>query len=413
MFRSQILSSALSCIALLTFAACSDTSPTLLLIVEDPQAVAPTQLRIQIALEGAEALSTTRPEAPGAPLTSGQSLRVLLPDAAIGATVEVSVEALRDGAVHGQAQGAFRPTPGEELVGRVTLRGVEASACTPESCPDGCCQDGVCREAALATCGLGGDACVACDPAQADACTAGACRCGSDAPCAAGQTCTDGTCVSDAPTKCTSASDCAGLTSPGQCHAQVAECVGEVCSFAPAAAGSACDDGNGCNNPDACDGAGACVGAQIECATPPNTACFASSPGTCLSGVCHYQQLEAGTACSNGNACTKNEVCAADGSCGGGVALLCNQPPNNQCYSGTGTCVAGIGCVYTPDIDGSPCEGPMGCTYNSCQGGSCMPGESMCTSDQVCCQGPNQVPYCTTPGGGGTSHCLSVDPGSG
>ena len=63
--------------------------------------------------------------------------------------------------------------------------------CYAETCPDGCCLGGLCHTSSFLSCGLGGETCQVCDPTAADACSGeGRCTCAGDLACDSGQICT-------------------------------------------------------------------------------------------------------------------------------------------------------------------------------------------------------------------------------
>src|SRR5205085_1316346 len=73
-----------------------------------------------------------------------------------------------------------------------------ACAGCSQTCTSGCCAGSTCTTPSVTACGAGGGACTACNPNLADRCTAGVCKCGSGAACAAGQVCQSGSCVCSA-----------------------------------------------------------------------------------------------------------------------------------------------------------------------------------------------------------------------
>jgi MYXO-CTERM domain-containing protein len=198
---------------------------------------------------------------------------------------------------------------------------------------------------------------------------------------------------------------CAGVTCttpPSGCHSSIGSCANGVCSYGLKQAGAACDDGDVCTSADACTAAGLCQGAAKVCGSPPAPVCLDAktsrsaapmgackpdgtcdyvtsdtpcalgcdaatglcssdqcaavtcnqppSPchapmGTCMAGQCTYPLLQPGAACNDGNPCTVNDACNANGDCAG-VAKACNTPPDPECASAkesqssspTGTC---------------------------------------------------------------------------
>lgn len=306
-------------------------------------------------------------------------------------------------------------------------------ACDYQEAPAGTgCDDGnACTT--TDTCN-GSGACVPGTPVPVDdnkPCTVDACDAATGAvthvPVAVGTSCDDGNacngvatcdasgaCVPGAPVDCS--------TPPGACFEATGVCnpVSGLCSYAPKAAGAACDDSNVCSSPDACNGNGACVGATLVCTPPPPTcvngasrvssggACDATTgacsftetdtpcpggcdaasglcvgdpcigvicdqppsachlaQGVCAGGTCSYNLKPAGAACDDGSACTGADQCSAAGACAG-APLLCNAPPLSTCedagsvriFDAAGVCDATSGdCSYTSQV--LPC--PSGC----------------------------------------------------
>lgn len=385
----------------LSLFACSDSSPTMLIVVDDPANLAPTQLRMTIKVEGADALSITRPEPASQPLPSGQSLRVLLPEAALDTSVSVVVEGLLDGESQGSASGTFQPIAGEELVARLSLTPKADVTCSPESCPDGCCLDGVCRLAQLDSCGQGGASCEPCDPKRADTCEAGACRCGAGDPCTGDTACIDGACAPVVSTGCTVDADCQGSAVRDGCYASV--CQDGVCASAPKISGTACGSDSACTT-HACDGAGSCVpnhlpstvscGAETACTTfacngagacapihkPSSTTCGPSD--ACGSSSCDGAGTCVRTLSPVGTSCGQNNTCVSSKCTSAGTCEVLYQPANADCGSEecvSRTCDGSGACLElnrTGFCDSEPC--------GSCSDGYCM---TRCAGGQQCCGG--------------------------
>ena len=214
---------------------------------------------------------------------------------------------------------------------------------------DACGADGVCA---------GGEKdCSSLD----DACHLGACddggACGAT-PANAGGACDDGDpCtigdLCDAAGGCAGTPvDCSGLDGAckvGQCNASGA------CVAAAANVGGACDDGDPCTLGDACGNGGVCVGAGIDCSELDDP-CHA---GTCDgAGGCVALTANAGGACDDLDPCTRDDVCAADGSCAG-VADDCAEL-TTACS--VGMCDAQGGCVGVPANLGGGCDDGDPCT---------------------------------------------------
>jgi hypothetical protein len=138
-------------------------------------------------------------------------------------------------------------------------------------------------------------------------------------------------------------------------------------------AGATCSDGDACTVDDVCAGPGnGCVpGSSVVCNMPPTTQCFAN-PGVCASntGQCAYAPTP-NVACSDGDTCTVGDTCLADGGCAG-TRVTCTPP--GECYQATGQCAADGGCLFDVLVD-------AGCTAGTVPGrcavdGSCQPGST-------------------------------------
>lgn len=129
-------------------------------------------------------------------------------------------------------------------------------------------------------------------------------------------------------------------------------------------AGQACDDGNPCTYNDTCSAQGQCVGTPITCASD------ACTQRTCNgSATCQVSYATAGARCDDGNACTYDDQCDGFGSCGGSPV----------------TCTAAGPCQQVQ------CNGTSWCAVTSRPAGaSCSSGQSVCGGDV--CDGVS--PYC-------------------
>jgi hypothetical protein len=260
----------------------------------------------------------------------------------------------------------------------------DGNPCTNDSCdPDlGCMHQaggGPCDDGNACT---GGDHCVAgacvfagpvtCD--DSEICTTDSCDPAvgcvyqlNDLPCDDGNICTYGdhchlgACQPAGTMGCVDANPCTDdACKPG---------VG--CVFTPNAA--ACDDGNACTTKDVC-AAGKCLGA-----TPPDCndgdVCTDDSCDPKL-GCVHKNNT---APCSDGDACTMGEACAA-GTCTGGKPLSCND--GNACTADS--CDPKSGCTFAPNAaacnDSDPCT-----TGDVCQLGACSgTGTLSCDDKDVC-----------------------------
>ncbi|MFO0586909.1 MAG: hypothetical protein U0441_05195 [Polyangiaceae bacterium] len=175
---------------------------------------------------------------------------------------------------------------------------------------------------------------------------------------------------------CTTPADC-GV--PAGCL--VNTCVNQVCGTAPKANGSACDDGNACTKTDTCQ-SGACVGASpVTCAAPD--ACH--DAGTCnpATGTCSNPNKADGSTCDDGNACTATDTCQS-GACVGASPVICTA--SDACHD-AGTCNPATGMCTNPNkANGSACDDGNPCTKtDACQSGLCLgTNPVICTASDAC-----------------------------
>jgi hypothetical protein len=254
-----------------------------------------------------------------------------------------------------------------------------ASCCGDEKCtaaPAGCfepagkCTAGACAYPPLA-CPPKPAACVdastsraftaSCDPQSVscvDASTDTACPIGCDAA--------TGLCLID---------KCAGVVCdkpPSGCHEPAGACAAGVCTYAPKAAGTACDDGDPCTSGDACDAAATCSGTALVCDQAPAASCQDSktswsyeAAGTCAAGQCAYKKTVADcpVVCDPATGLCSDDLC---------IGVACDAPPAG-CFLPGGTCEAGK-CVYPKQPVGDPCDDGDACTTgDGCSAtGACM-----------------------------------------
>ncbi len=135
-----------------------------------------------------------------------------------------------------------------------------------------------------------------------------------------------------------------------------------------------CDDANACTDKDQCGG-GACLpGPALDCDDLNPCTTDSCTPD---SGCVHvFNNLP----CNDANACTADEFCH-QGSCGGGVAVVCDDI--NICTEDS--CDQQVGCVFTANA--APCDDGNPCTLqDTCAGKGCQPGAgSLDCDDQNTC----------------------------
>ncbi|WP_309888461.1 kelch repeat-containing protein, partial [Archangium sp.] len=210
----------------------------------------------------------------------------------------------------------------------------------------------------------------------------------SYAPKASGVACDDGNACTGADA-CNGAGVCAGSATscsspPGQCYEAAGACSGGSCSYEYKASGAACNDGDACTVGEVCNGVGGCAGTPVSCNSPPGQ-CYQAA-GTCSGGTCSYAPKAAGTACDDGNAGTLNDVCSGAGVCAGAVA--CTTPPD-ACHGTPGTYANGA-CTYPVKEGGTVCGAGQVCNATGqCQSGCWIGGAYYAagtTNPSVACQ---------------------------
>jgi hypothetical protein len=105
---------------------------------------------------------------------------------------------------------------------------------------------------------------------------------------------------------------------------------------------------------------GVCVYSPKRCSSPQVGSCYSSM---CVQDRCIVVAQAEGSSCNDGNPCTRNDVCAPDGSCKG-AELDCN--------SGDGDCIDGY-C----NLDNGQCDTKPKPDGTQCSGGSCLAGECL------------------------------------
>jgi hypothetical protein len=170
----------------------------------------------------------------------------------------------------------------------------------------------------------------------------------------------------------------------GTCNPRTGEC-----SDPRAPTGTACDDGNACTRVDACQ-AGVCVGTDaVECPTPGQ--CY--RPGVCdpATAQCSAPTRDDGARCDDGNACTQRDTCES-GICVGGDPVICSRL--DQCHD-AGVCDPATGACSNPaTADGTVCDDADACTSDdTCAAGTCLgqpvadaDGDGFCNTIDVCPQ---------------------------
>ncbi|HSN92444.1 MAG TPA: hypothetical protein VLS93_14525, partial [Anaeromyxobacteraceae bacterium] len=239
---------------------------------------------------------------------------------------------------------------------------------------------------------------VPCNSSSCDGAT-GECRqtpvpdgsyCSDGSMCTTQDWCEGGACTGHVPVVC---------LPPDACHETgLCDRATGACAYAPKADGMPCDDGNACTLTDAC-AAGACTGTEpVVCAG--GDVCHA--PGACdpATGGCGPPaERPDGTACDDGNACTRSDGCLS-GVCTGSDPVVCAA--TGPCRE-PGLCNPSTGaCAESWKGNGTPCDDGDACT----EGDACLNGE--CGGAQVGCPDPGACrgAACVASEGGCTTFAL-------
>ena len=194
-------------------------------------------------------------------------------------------------------------------------------------------------------------------------------------------------------------------------------------------AGAACNDGDTCTDNDQCDGSGGCAGSGTDCDDgKPCTVDTCDADGDCVNvptdacligGTCYAAgnlkpgspcegcfpavsttswSAASGSPCNDGNACTKDDVCAS-GTCVGTSYSCSGTSCTTSVCDGSGGCTEALkpgwceigGTCYANNAQkpNDPCykcvsAAPSGWSFNN--GQSCNDGD-VCTGTDVCSSG--------------------------
>jgi hypothetical protein len=219
-------------------------------------------------------------------------------------------------------------------------------------------------------------------------------------PCPAGCNATTGLCNVDL---------CVGVTcdtAPDACHSASGTCTGGICTY-PVLLDQACDDDDPCTETDKCIASGACVGTPMTCG-PSRPTCIDDatsrtfSNAHCDTGICMEDQAD--TPCAFG--CDAASGTCIPDPCEG---IVCDAPPNTQCYPVAGTCVLGF-CDYAPNT-GSGCDDADLCSVDdTCSAvGDCMGTPVVCDPVAPECRLDVLVTFSNGQCDGGTGNCTFTE----
>ena len=249
------------------------------------------------------------------------------------------------------------------------------------------CQGGVCE--GLARGCDDGDPCTAdqCDPVAGCVHLAFSGPCDDGDPCTVDDVCVGGVC-DGAPNPCgddnectvdvcQSNSGCVHVPKPGTLPCDdglactEARCIQGTCVSQPDPScvadcagqdnGTACDDGDPCTRSEQCVN-GVCTGLAVDCSALDGPC----AQGQCnaLSGLCEASPVADGQDCDDGDPCTQGDRCGA-GVCTGDAVSCTTDAPCKEA-----ACVSGVGCVENEAA--GACDDGVPCTFEDrCVGGGC------------------------------------------
>ena len=197
--------------------------------------------------------------------------------------------------------------------------------------------------------------------------------------CTINDICSDGICGGDD-------RDCAD---DNTCTQDICDSELQQCTHPPENTGTLCDDGNDCTVNDRCSDTGRCVGGDPK-SCDDNNICTEDSCDPAVAGGCVNDVVE-NRECNDGNPCTENDYCDAQGMCQGGTEPDCND--DNPC---THDFCGQYGCQHT-GLSGMSCDDNDPCTVNDyCQTGVCLGGGDLTCNDNNTCT----FDHCVTAEGG-------------
>ena len=147
--------------------------------------------------------------------------------------------------------------------------------------------------------------------------------------------------------------------------------------------GRTCSDGDACTKIDVCvttEGVGAVCQGTMPVTCQATDQCHAAGVCNPRNGTCSAPALPDATVCSDGNMCTVGDACMA-GVCRPGTAKAC--PAATQCQN---VCDPATGMCNPPKADGTPCDDSSKCTAGQdvCKAGMCTGPAKVCPVPGAC-----------------------------
>ncbi len=172
--------------------------------------------------------------------------------------------------------------------------------------------------------------------------------------------CRSGECRGEDPVECEAMDQC---HKPGVCDPK-----NGTCSNPPERDGLACNDGDKCTRKDSCRN-GTCTG-EDPLVCEASDQCHDAGQCNPKTGTCSNPNKKDGSTCDDENACTQKDVCRS-GACRGENPVVCAVL--DQCHD-LGTCDPGTGACTNPEKkSGTACNDGDKCTRkDTCQGGRCV-----------------------------------------
>ena len=240
------------------------------------------------------------------------------------------------------------------------------------------CQAGQCQPGASLDCDDG-------NPCTVDQCVDGGCghqaldglACDDGNECTKNDVCVQGACIGEGNEACClKDSDCddGNACTKDVCVIETGQCISQPTPMN----GFSCNaDNNGCTAGDYCAGGQCLVGDAVNCSDfeeeCKSAACQSTGVQTYKCALAAKQQ---GTPCEDGQYCTENDGCDAQGTCIGGNPVDCSLEG--------GGCIEGLCNEQTDECEGDPVANGTSCNADdngctagdACVDGNCVAGEA-------------------------------------
>jgi len=153
------------------------------------------------------------------------------------------------------------------------------------------------------------------------------------------------------------------------------------CTYGPLANGTACNDGNACTRTDACS-AGVCFGSNPLVCPTAGQPDQCEEPAACdpVTGSCSTRPRPDGFLCNDSDTCTRSDRCRL-GACVGGDPVVCAA--TDTCHD-AGVCNPSNGVCSNPaKPNGVACPDGLFCNgAETCRSGACAAGTPPCPAGE-------------------------------